>query len=35
VGIGSTASRVVGERLVDLGDTGVLPYTTYTVNLTG
>ncbi len=34
-GIGSTASYVVGERLVDLGDTGVLPYTTYTVNLTG
>jgi len=34
VNIGSTDSRIVGERLVDLGDVTALPYTTYTVNLT-
>lgn len=32
---GDTQSSWVGERLVDLGAAGVLPYTTYTVNLTG
>jgi hypothetical protein len=35
VGIGSTDSRIVGERLVDLGDVTALPYTTHTVNLVG
>jgi len=34
VNIGSTDSRIVGERLVDLGDVTALPYTIYTVNLT-
>jgi uncharacterized membrane protein len=34
VNIGSTDSRIVGERLVDLGDVGAFPYTSYTVNLT-
>jgi uncharacterized membrane protein len=34
VNIGSTDSRIVGERLVDLGDVSAFPYTTYTVNLT-
>jgi hypothetical protein len=34
VNIGSTDSRIVGERLVDLGDLSASPYTTYTVNLT-